>query len=197
MSDDHTTEPEDSPPPAETPVAVQWMMQQVSAGQSAALPVSAFIPPGPALAPDVEESVLAARQQRIADALRGNGRLIEGLPAAAAESLLALGLHLAGRIVNETADLDDVAAEDILQPHIRAVRRLMMVTGQATGPARGDIAPAELLKQAAVALGDRYAPPGEEETLAFRERWRALFGQPVEQIAALRQFIDQLDTSRP
>ena len=76
---------EESRTPNDSPAAVQWMMQQAAAGQSAvAPPASAGELTVPALAPTSTDATLAARQQRIAGALRGNGRLIEGRAADAA-----------------------------------------------------------------------------------------------------------------
>jgi hypothetical protein len=184
--------------PNDSPAAVQWMMQQAAAGQSAvALPASTGELAVPALAPASTDLTLAARQQRIADALRGNERLTEGLPADAAESLLAWGLELAREIVRDTAGLDDAAAEDVLQPRVRAVRRLMMAAGRATNPAEETPEVEEWLKQAAVALGDRFRPPARSKDQDLRQQWQAQSGQPGRQIALLRHFIDQLTASLP
>ena len=189
---------EESRTPNDSPAAVQWMMQQAAAGQSAlALPASAGEPAVAALAPTSTDATLAARQQRIADALRGNERLIEGLPADAAESLLAWGLELAREIVRDTAGLDDAAAEDVLQPRVRAVRRLMMAAGRATNPAEGSPEVEEWLKQAAIALGDQFKPPPRTQEQDLWQQWQAQSGQPGRQIAVLRYFIDQLIVSLP
>lgn len=184
----------DDPPAEETPndppAAVQWMMQQAAAGQSAQAtpaPRSALwaAPPGGATALEP-----AAREQRIDDALRGNARLTEGLPGEAADSLMALGLDMARLIVRDTVELDNASAEDVLQPRVRAVRRLMMAAARATGPDEASVTPAEWLEQAAIALGDRFAPPDELAAAAFGGAWRALQGRPADQIAALRRFIE-------
>lgn len=189
MCDDHPTDPEEV-------AAVQWMMQQAAAGQSAAaLPAPASIPPVNALAPGLSEPALAARERRISDALRGNDRLTEGLPLEAADSLLELGLDLARRVVRDTAGLDDGAAEDILQPRVRAVRRLMMAVGQATGPAMDATGPAAWLEQAAVALGDHFRQPSTADEQDIHREWDALAGKPADQIAALRRFIDRFTSS--
>lgn len=178
----------------DTPAAVQWMMQQASAGQSSlALPGPVDDLSVPALAPSsTTERQLAERHRRIADALRGNERLMEGLPGEAAEPLLEWGLDLARGIVRDTAGLSDEAAEDILQPRVRAVRRLMMAVGNATGTADEPLDFDAWLKQAAVALGDRFPPPGKIQEQDLRLQWQAQSGRPANQIALLRGFIDQL-----
>lgn len=181
----------------ETPAAVQWMMQQASAGQSSlALPSPVDDLPVPALAPFSTERQLAEREQRIADALQGNDRLTDGLPGEAAQSLLEWGLELARNIVRDTAGLADAAAEDILQPRVRAVRRLMMAVGQATGNIDESTDFDAWLKQAAIALGDRFSPPDMVQAEDLRQQWRALTGQPQMQIALLRDFIEQLAKPR-
>ncbi len=194
---DKLIKPEDDTE-SDPPAAVQWMMQQASAGQSSlALPAPIDDLPVPALAPSsTVERQLAEREQRVADALRGNDRLTDGLPGAAAEPLLDWGLDLARGIVRDTAGLGDAAAEDILQPRIRAVRRLMMAVAQATGTA-GEAADFDAwLKQAAVALGDHFAPPGTGSVQELRQQWQALSSRPEKQVALAREFIDQLTKPR-
>lgn len=180
--------------PADPPAAVQWMMQQAAAGLSAAsLPVASGDRLANSLAPGDAEKALTARRQRVADALRGNDRLTARLSGDAADALMAWGLALSQTVVSDTAGLDDAAAEDVLQPRVRAVRRLMMAAAEATtGSDPAD--PTEWLAQAAVALGDRYAPPDASQQAALQAQWRALAGRPADQIAALRRFIEQPDS---
>jgi hypothetical protein len=191
-----TNDPETNEPAADPPAAVQWMMQQAAAGQStAALSGMMDELPVAALAPASSEAKLAAREQRIIDALRGNERLTAGLDDSAAASLLEWGQEMGRRIVHDTAGLGDAAAEDVLQPRVRAVRRLMMaVTEALTG---GDI-PAtegEWLDQASIALGDAFRPPDADEQRALVAEWRATAGLGAERIAVLRRFI-ALHTAR-
>jgi len=104
---------------------------------------------------------------------------------------LAWGVEVARAIVDDTAGLDDAAAEDVLQRRVRATRRLMMSVGKAVNePDAADEHLDAATRQAAVALGDRFAPPPEADLLAFRHRWRAQQGRPLEQIADLRQLVD-------
>lgn len=185
-------EPAAEEPPTDPPAAVQWMMQQAAAGQSAAaLPVAAGDRLANSLSSGAAEKALANRRQRVADALRGNDRLTAGLSGDAADALMAWGLEMSQAVVGDTAELDDAAAEDMLQPRVRAVRRLMMAAAAATGSDPAD--PAEWLAQAAVALGDRFAPPNAAQQAALGAQWRTLSGRPAEQIAALRRFIERPD----
>ena len=187
---EHMNESPAEESPTDPPAAVQWMMQQAAAGQTAAsLPVAAGDRLANSLAPGNTDKALAVRRQRVADALRGNDRLTEGLSGDAAEALRDWGLEMSRAVVDDTAGLDDASAEDVLQPRVRAVRRLMMAAAAATG---GPADPAEWLAQAAVALGDHFAPPDAAQEAALAAQWRALDGRPGEQIAALRRFIEQL-----
>ena len=198
QDDDRPIEPDEEETNAEPPAAVQWMMQQASTGQSAAAgPLPDVTGPWPALTAGSSERALAARESRIQDALRGNDRLVAGLDATTSEALLGLGLDMGRAIVRDTAGLSDAAAEEILQPRVRAVRRLMMAAVNATRPDEGETKPGEWLRQAAVALGDRYVAPDQGEMAAFEKRWRALLGKPAEQIAALRRFIEDHVDRRP
>jgi len=191
---DQTSESASEESPTDPPAAVQWMMQQAAAGQSAVtLPVAAGDRLANSLAPGDAEQALATRQKRVADALRGNDRLTAGLSGAAADTLMAWGLELSRAVVDDTAGLDDAAAEDVLQPRVRAVRRLMMAAAAATAADQAE--PTEWLAQAAMALGDHFAPPDAAQQAALAAQWRALAVWPGEQIAALRRFIEQ-STSR-
>jgi hypothetical protein len=176
---------------ADPPAAVQWMMQQAAAGQSSAsLPAVANNRLAGAPAPT--EAALAARRQRLAEALRANERLTAGLPGDAAAALLDLGLALAGQVVADTAGLDDDAAEDVLQPRARAVRRLMMAAAEAAPlPAPPAEATAEWSRQAAIALGDHFAPPDAAAERALAAEWQTAAGRPAARIAALRRFIEE------
>ncbi len=191
MTDDERSIPPDEEQAADPPDAVQWMMQQAAAGQSqqaAPVPPSAlgFAPAGGSTA-----QTLAAREQRVRDALLGNARLTENLPDEAAQSLMELGLDLARQVVRATNELGDRAAEDFIQPRVRAVRRLMMAAAQAARPGEAAATPQESLEQAAIALGDRFLPPDELEAAAFNGGWQALHGRPADQVAALRRFIEE------
>jgi hypothetical protein len=185
---DRPNESEEEESLTEPPAAVQWMMQQAAAGQSTVSRPALDDGLMAALAPASSEEALAARQRRVVEALRGNARLTGELPPDAAEALMSLGETLAHRVVADTAGLDDAAAEAILQPRVRAVRRLMMAVAEA-GPA-GAPPVAESIRQASVALGERFAAPDEEEESALAAEWRAAAGQPARQVALLQRLID-------
>lgn len=184
-------------PQGDPPAAVQWMMQQAAASQAApALPAPVEKLPVLALAPAAEDRRMVEREKRIAGALRGNDRLTEGLSGAAADSLLEWGLDLARGVVGDTAGLADEAAENILQPRVRAVRRLMMAVGQAIDGMEASTGFDSWLEQAAIALGDHFAPPTAAQTQDLHRQWQALTGRPEKQIALARGFVDQLTLSR-
>lgn len=187
---ERANEPQPDETAAEPPAAVQWMLQQAAAGQSAAtLPPATGDTPALGLAPVSSEAALAARRERVADALRGNPRLTEGLPDDAAAALMALGLEMARKVVDDTAGLDNAAAEDILQPRVRAVRRFMMAAAGAAPTLTAEDA-AEWARQASIALGDHFRPPDDAAERALADAWRDEGDRPSGRIAALRRFIE-------
>lgn len=184
-------------PQSDPPAAVQWMMQQAAASQAtSALPAPAEKLPVLALAPAVGDRRMVEREKRVVGALRGNDRLTEGLSGAAADLLLEWGLDLARGVVGDTAGLADEAAEDILQPRVRAVRRLMMAIGQAVKATEASAGFDSWLEQAAIALGGHFVPPTAAQAQDLRRQWQALAGQPEKQVALARGFVDQLTLSR-
>lgn len=193
------TERADEPRPDENaagpPAAVEWMMQQAESQLPLALPAarsdllaaSADLPDS---TPAVPDAVPPARRRRVDDALRGNPRLTAGLPAAAADALLALGLDMARAIVDDTAGLDDAAAEDVLQPRVRAVRRLMMTAAETAGTDVDEDDVAGWAYQASVALGNHFRPADAAAESALAGTWRDAVDLPADRIAALRRFIE-------
>lgn len=180
-------QPTDPEAPRHVPAAAQWMQQQADAREEDAAP-RALLPASTEAPPP---KTLAERERRIVGGLAGNRQVTEGLDEAEARELLAWGVEVARAIVDDTAGLDDAAAEDVLQRRVRATRRLMMSVGKAVNePDAADEHLDAATQQAAVALGDRFAPPPEADLLAFRRRWRAQQGRPLEQIADLRQLVD-------
>jgi hypothetical protein len=164
------------------------MQQQADAHEDADATPRALLPPPTAETPPKS---LAERERRVVGGLVGNRQVTEGLGEAEARELMAWGVDVARAIVGDTAGLDDAAAEDVLQRRVRATRRLMMSVGKAVNePDAADEHLDAAAQQAAVALGERFAPPPEADLIAFRRRWRARQGQPLEQIAALRHLVD-------
>ncbi len=65
------------------------------------------------------------RLARVAEGLLENEQLTADLDDAAAQALLDWGLNIARRAVRQTLGMDDLAAEDALYAPLRATRRLM------------------------------------------------------------------------
>jgi hypothetical protein len=109
-------------------------------------------------------STLAEREARVLDGLRGNRRLVSGLDAAGRAAVLAWSEEAARRIVADTAGLDDAAAEDILQPRVRAFRRMIYAVkdAAATGAAATPELVATLSRQAGLAFGPDAGVPGPD-----------------------------------
>jgi hypothetical protein len=180
MSDDPTQDP---PDPAELPPAAQWMMAQAAAAQSR--------PPERAAA-DLSFTPLAQRRERVLGGLRGNEKLTAGLGTAAAATLTEWGAAMGRHVVAETDGLDDAAAEGLLQTRVRAIRQLMMSVARAAAdpPPPGATPLADALRHADAVYGRRYDAPEREAVGRALARWAADAGQPAEQIAGLRAFVE-------
>ncbi len=200
--------PTDPEAPHDAPAAAQWMKQQAAAHEDKGEDTPRALSPGDSSAPALlpapgapsgagpQPKSLAERERRVVSGLVGNRQVTEGLEESAARELLAWGVDVVRAIVGDTAGLDDAAAEDVLQPRVRATRRLMMSVGKALNePDAADEHLEAATQQAAVALGERFAPPPQAELLAFRRRWRAQQDRPTEQIAGLRRLVDS--STRP
>jgi hypothetical protein len=72
---------------------------------------------------------LDIRLQRAVKELAGNEALLEMLDTDAAAEMLEWGKTLLAGVVEQTADLDDEAAEIELAPRLKAVRQFMRSTG--------------------------------------------------------------------
>ena len=69
------------------------------------------------------------RVQQAVASLAGNEALFEMLDQEAASEMLDWGIKMSTSIVNETEDLDDTAADEVLQPKLKAVRSSMRSIG--------------------------------------------------------------------
>jgi hypothetical protein len=181
MTDDPPIEPTPPLDPAELPAAAQWMLSQA---QSAGGPERA--------AAELRYTPLAEREARIVGGLRANTKLTAGLGPEAAVALSEWGAAMGRHVVAETAGLDDAAAEDVLQARIPAARQLMIHVARATAdpPPPGTTPLAEALRLADVVYGRRFAAPQREAVGRALARWAADAGQPAQQIAKLRAFIE-------
>ena len=183
MPDKPPLDSPEPPDPADLPPAAQWMMAQAAAAQNE--------PPQRATS-DLAFTSLAQRRERVLGGLRGNDKLTTGLGTAAAAVLTEWGAAMGRHVVAETDGMDDATAEALLQPRVRAVRQLMMSVARAAAdpPPPGAAPLADALRMADVVYGQRYAAPEREVVGRALARWAAQAGQPAEQIAGLRAFIE-------
>jgi len=65
--------------------------------------------------------------------MTGNESLAASLDSDAASELLSLGESVAKRIVNETEEMDDTAADEHIQPRLRALRIMLRAVGRWVG----------------------------------------------------------------
>jgi hypothetical protein len=183
MPDKPPIDSPEPPDPADLPPAAQWMMAQAAAAQAE--------PPQRAAA-DLAFTPLSQRRERVLGGLRGNDKLTAGLGTSAAAVLTEWGAAMGRHVVAETDGLDDAAAEELLQPRVRAIRQLMMSVARAAAdpPPPGAAPLTDALRAADVTYGQRYAAPGRDAVGRALARWSAAAGRPAEQIAGLRAFIE-------
>jgi hypothetical protein len=120
-------------------------------------------------------SSLAEREVKVMGGLRGNRKLMAGLDDDGRAAVLAWSEEAAHRIVADTEGLDDAAAQAILQPRVRALRRLIYSLKDAVA-AEAVATPelvADLARQVAAAFGPPFEPPGPEAATALCERYNA------------------------
>lgn len=151
--------------------------EAAQAGQTAAPPIAPL-------------STLAEREARVLDGLRGNRKLVSGLDADGRAAVLAWSEEAARRIVADTASLDDAAAEDVLQPRVRAFRRMIYAIKDAADagtPATPELV-AKLSKQAAVAFGPGFQTPGPDAVDKLCQATNGAPGDFAYRCAAIRDF---------
>ena len=72
---------------------------------------------------------IGARVQRAIEELTGNEALLEMLETEAATELLNWGIELATSLVKRTEGMDEAEADQVLLPHLKAVRQTMRSVG--------------------------------------------------------------------
>lgn len=145
--------------------------------------------------------ILRRRQQRVAASLLENESLTGDLDDRTAKPLLAWGLACAKTIVNDTADLDDAAAEDAMYPRLRALRRLMRnVSRWITKHQRADLetqqeALSVLVDLAAMIYGPAFSRPDMRSRLVLLLEQRDL--PPPQVVNRWRQFLEPASSTPP
>jgi hypothetical protein len=131
--------------------------------------------PQAAQAPAPIVSSVAEREARIVGSLMGNKTLMAGLGSDDQDALRALAEDAARRIVADTAGLDDAAAQDILQPRVRALRRLLysLKDSAAAGKPLGPAGVRGLSDRASSIFGPAFRPATPEESAALCAAYNA------------------------
>lgn len=118
-----------------------------------------------------------ARVQRMTEELMGNEALLEMLETEAATEMLNWGIEMGTSIVKSAEGLDEAAAEQELQPRLKAVRQTMRSVGNwAAG---------------------KYVDPGSRIQLRDKllEHFRLIFGEdaPLPSAEKMDELLDQVD----
>lgn len=132
---------------------------------------------------------IQARMQRATESILENEALTADLDDEAAQVLLDWGVTLTQRIVSETLELDEAAAEEATYQPMRALRKMLRkINNWAGDPDHSGLE--EILEQAAITYGAGYAPPGSEILAQFGNQVHITTQNPAENIRQLRTFID-------
>ncbi len=139
---------------------------------------------------------LNKRIDRAAESILENEALSSELDDAAAKVLLQWGVARATTIATETAGLDEQAAEGVMYPRQKALRRLLRtvskwVAGRETMTAEEHAASlANAVEQAGIIYGEDFDPPDEARQAAFLQGQAEYVDDPPRLIERLRRFLE-------
>jgi len=191
--DSSTTNKPETPSLPDMPPAAQWMAALAAQNPPMAEGVRAADPHSPV-------SSTEDRYRRIKSSLRGSQKLLPDLSSETREVLLAWGEEIAWAVVRATEGMDDPAAEEFLQPRIRALRRMLQRIGQMIA------SPQELeadviryvAKQAGLIAGmDVMSQVPEPIVVDFWAERQHQAGTPLDQVEVMRRFVAQLLAIEP
>lgn len=111
--------------------------------------------------------VEGVRRERAAESILGNERLTADLDDAAAGALLEWALACTGSIVSDTTGMDDAQAEEVMEPRMKATRRMMRNVNRlvgSEGPNEGNIKDrlGKIAAQAQIVYDREIVPPDAE-----------------------------------
>jgi hypothetical protein len=141
---------------------------------------------------------LVQRVTRVAESILENERLTADLDDAAAKVLLDWGVACAEMIAQSTAGLNNLEAEEVMYPRLRATRRLMRsvnkwIAKQLEMDDEGSATLlAKIIKQAAIIYGESFMPPDNDRRNAFLRQQAEVTDNPPQIIANLRELLENL-----
>lgn len=139
-----------------------------------------------------------ARIQNAYAEITGNESLLEMLDTDAATAMLAWGKSLAALTIQQTQDLDDATAEEVLAPRLRAVRQTMRMAGNwAAGnyvdPASREPLRDKLLENFRVMFGEDVKLPSAEEMDAVLNTADLKENNQAQLISKLQSLLNESD----
>ncbi len=139
---------------------------------------------------------LEARLQKAVEEITGNESLLEMLDEEAATEMLAWGKSTVTSLVKQTEGLDDVAAEEQLDPRLKAVRQFMRsagnwAAGKYTDPADRLQLREKLLGYAKVIYQDESGLPSVEKMDAILNQMNAQPNTQKQSILNLKELFNE------
>jgi hypothetical protein len=141
------------------------------------------------------KSNLEQRASRAAESILENESLTDELDDVAAKALLDWGLACTKIIVQSTAGLDDLQADEAISVGLRAIHRLMRLVNKWVANRQEMDTESRLkrlngvIEQASAIYGVNFSAPGSGRCLVFVHRIKRV-DDPVQMIANLREFVE-------
>lgn len=137
-----------------------------------------------------------ARIQQVTEELMGNESLLEMLETEAATEMLNWGIEMATDIVKSTKEMDGAAAEETIQPRLKALRRTMRsagnwAAGQYTDPESRLQLRDKLLDNFRMILGEDGHLPSPEEMDELLNQVDDTNNTPHQLILKLKQSLEE------
>ncbi|MFC1974827.1 hypothetical protein ACFLXQ_00335 [Chloroflexota bacterium] len=138
---------------------------------------------------------LTQRIDRVAQSILENESLTSELDDAAAQELLDWGVDWAKIIVLHTANLNEIEAEEVMSPQLRANRRLMRVVNkwitkqQAIDVEDSAKSLTKIIEQVAIIYGEDFIPPDGGQCVAFARLQIEFMDNPQQMITNLREWL--------
>ena len=137
-----------------------------------------------------------ARIQQVTEELMGNESLLEMLQTEAANELLNWGIEMATRIVRSTEGMEDAAAQEVIEPRLKAVRKTMRsagnwAAGQYTDPDNRAQLREKLLENFRAIFGEDASLPSPEEMDQLLSQVDDTSNTPQQLILKLKQLLEK------
>jgi hypothetical protein len=140
-----------------------------------------------------------ARIKRAAESILTNESLTADLDDETAQILLDWGVAWAESIAGATAGLEETEAETLVEPRLRAVRKLLRLAQNwlANRPEGSEAQAAQLekiIEQATIIFGQDFVLPDNDQLVRWVQQQLASIDDPAELARQIRQLLEDLNS---